>query len=207
MIPDSLASYEFALRAIRGGGTPAEMRSRVIAEYLAEHPGAQAIDLNVAIVETITERKKGSLTMARRRKASDVAEGDEVEGVEGAIGVADAAIGRAKEQQTPPANTAVRASIQLTAFRRLWELDRDIKAAREQHIASLQENRSEVWKTLRNDLGAEAADLKPLYALYKRDRELQESDDWEKAQRSQDVLREAFETLREGETLNFLNAI
>ena len=55
MTPDSLASYAFALRAIRGGGTPAEMQARVIAEYLAEHPGAQAADINVTVTETITE--------------------------------------------------------------------------------------------------------------------------------------------------------
>jgi hypothetical protein len=52
---DSLASYAFALRALRGGGTPAEMQERVIQEYLREHPEAQRTDLNVRVTETVTE--------------------------------------------------------------------------------------------------------------------------------------------------------
>lgn len=105
------------------------------------------------------------------------------------------------------ANTDVRASIQRTAFRKLWDLDREIKAAIAKEVTPLREERSEIWKMLRNDLDAKAADLSPLYALYKRDRELAEIDDEEEAQKSQDMLREGWKTLQQGETLNFLTVL
>lgn len=101
----------------------------------------------------------------------------------------------------------IRASIQRTAFKKLWELDREIAAVRAAEIKPLQEGRSEVWKTLRNDLDAKAADLSPLYALYKRDRQLAEIDDEDEAKKSQDMLREGFETLATGQTLDFLTVL
>jgi hypothetical protein len=105
------------------------------------------------------------------------------------------------------ARADIRSAIQRTAFEKLWNCDRDIKATVAQHVTPLREERSEIWKTLRNDLDAKAADLSPLYALYKRDRELSEIDDEDEAKKSQDMLREGFEALQQGETLNFLTVL
>lgn len=115
--------------------------------------------------------------------------------------------GSASRPPNAGSNVGVRASIQRTAFRELWELDQEIAALKAQHIKPLQEERLEIWKTLRNDLDAQAADLKPLYSLYKRDREVKAFDDFDLAQRSQNMLREGWQTLAANQTLDFLSVL
>lgn len=108
---------------------------------------------------------------------------------------------------TAGSNTGVRGDIMRTAFQKMYECDRDIAAAKAQHVKPLQEERGDIWKNVKNDLNAQSADLKPLYAIFKRDRELVDFDNEDKAGKSIDLLREGFETLRTGETLNFLSVL
>lgn len=111
---------------------------------------------------------------------------------------------------TAGSNASVRAGIMRTAFREMYEIENEIAAEKAKHVTPLQEQLRERKKALRNDLDAKAADLNFGYAAYKRDRQLAEmadGEDGEAAKASQDMMREVWETLAEGQTLNFLDAI
>lgn len=144
--------------------------------------------------------------MAKKRKAASAPKAEKKSKVKAKTANGGPAPGQAAGT-TAGSNVGVRGGIMRTAFAKLWDCDRDIASARAQHIAPIQEERSEIWKTLRGDLDAKAADLSPHYAVYKRDRQLAEIDDEDEAKKSQDLMREAWEALATGRTLNFLDVL
>jgi hypothetical protein len=104
-------------------------------------------------------------------------------------------------------NSAVRGERMRKDFERLWQQDREISLAVAEYVTPIREVRSDIWKQLRTDLEMKGEDLAPHYALYKRGRMAAEIDDMVERQRSLDALREIYETLATGTTLNFLSVV
>ena len=117
--------------------------------------------------------------------------------------------GQAAATPTAGHNAEVRAAIMRTAFKDIYDIQAEIAHLTELHIAPLREALRKRREQLRTDLDAKSADLAPYYAIYKRDRELGEFDDehQDEAARSQDMMREAWQALAHGETLDFLQVL
>lgn len=95
----------------------------------------------------------------------------------------------------------------LDGFARLYEIERDIQAARIKHIAPLTEQRKEAWTALRADSSMQREDLSLSFAFYQRVRDLEDFEDQEAAAVIKDNLRRIWQATKMGETLSFLDAV
>ncbi len=94
-----------------------------------------------------------------------------------------------------------------TAFAQLYALDCEIADLKATHIVPKTDERTALWRGLKKDSGIERADLELFYKLYKRHRTAQDLEDEADGERIQSNLRRAFTALKQGEVLNFLDAL
>ncbi len=102
-------------------------------------------------------------------------------------------------------NKAARAATQRAAFHEIYELEMEIERLTATHIKGLKERRTELWRTLKADTNITQKVLKANYAPYKLARQAQE--DEENGDKTLDDLKESFEALHEGATLDWIEAI
>jgi len=104
-------------------------------------------------------------------------------------------------------NAAYVADLLRNGFHNIDSIEREIAALIEEHIDPLRAAKADAWKKLRAGSEMKAEDIRPLYALYKRDRDVLEIEDQVQRERSQDALRQVYETLQVGQTLSFLSIL
>lgn len=95
----------------------------------------------------------------------------------------------------------------MSGFARLYELEAEIETKTAQHIAPIREQRKDAWAALRTDSGMQREELAPYFAIYSRARKLDDFEDQEAAAVLKDNLRRLYQSMKSGETMNFLDAM
>jgi hypothetical protein len=100
-------------------------------------------------------------------------------------------------------NVEARAVALRKAFDDIFQTEAEIDRQVATHVAPLREHRTEAWKNLKNDVNMDSKVLRAHYAQYKMARAAQESG----ANDVLDDMREAFQALHHGQTLDWVAAV
>lgn len=114
--------------------------------------------------------------------------------------------GSAPETENGPRighNVEARAVALRKAFDDIFQTEAEIDRQVNTHVAPLREHRTEAWKNLKNDVNMKPAVLRAQYAAYKMARQAHEAG----ANDVLDDMREAFQALHHGETLDWVAAV
>lgn len=103
-------------------------------------------------------------------------------------------------------NAGARDALMQSTFEELYALDCKIDDAIAVHVTELREERTKKRRQLRADLNMKDEDLKPLYMLFKRRKEIEGFDDSVAREKSLGDIREAAHALCVGGQLDFIAA-
>jgi hypothetical protein len=107
------------------------------------------------------------------------------------------------QTETAKANVSNRQRCIVDSFKEMYGLDREIDAMTERHLKGLRERKSELKARLRDDFGMPAKLVNCRYAAYRLERAASEGGD----NITLDVIKEMFEILPVGQSVNFLDAL
>ena len=100
-------------------------------------------------------------------------------------------------------NAKARADVIVESFKRLYELDREIKVLTEDHLKELKDEKSDIKARLREDFGMTARLVQARYGLYRVEREAEDASD----NVTLDAIHELFEVLPVGGMVDLVSAI
>lgn len=100
-------------------------------------------------------------------------------------------------------NVDARRAAMRSAFDDIYQTEAEIDRQVATHVQPLREHRTEAWKNLKNDVNMKPAVLRAEYNRYKMARKAHE----EGAHDVLDDMREAFNALHQGETLDWVAAV
>ena len=112
-----------------------------------------------------------------------------------------------KEERTVLSNVQARQACIQDGFEQLYKLRRKKEALEKQHLSDVKDQIKTLKRNLKADTDIDSKDIDLMFKLYEREQLAKKEMEDDDSERVQDNLRELFSYLKNGEMLNFIDAI